>query len=893
MIWARDVDAIPALQPILAPCSAQQIVTDKFSNVYSLSILGGQLLILKHNKNGVLIWSKVLIISYLNYAFYNSNIYSIDVDQNANIFISGMFDGSGSNDDFDPGPGVVSLPAAGYTDLFIEKLDSSGALQWIKQLGGINSDYCGSMKVDKQNNIFFTGRVWGTVNFDPGGPGAYNSTGANNDMFICKLSNSGNLIKFSRIGQATTNKSINPMSLTIDNAENVVISGQYSCSQDSVDFDPGSGVFYLTPPILTANNFNSFVLKFENNLDFKWAKQVADATSSSDVFSYSVGTDPSGNIYFTGNFNGVIDADPGAGINLLTAIGGFTHIYIIKLNANGVFCFGKVIGTYNDLPVFLAIDKSANIFLTGRHIYNTDFDPGPGVANFSPVPASTSNAYIVKLNSMGEYLWYKNFRGSVGTTEGKAITVDSDNYFYEAGNFDGYLYFGNSYLNYQATQSPDVFISKVGDANNILGKTFYDNNNNGIKDPTEFSLTGVLLKASSSTKNYYTISDAQGLFNITTDTGQYTITIPQLPLYYSSSIPVSQSSNFGTTLGQVDSLNNFGMVPVQNKNDLKINLTNVTVTRTGRDVVYRLSYKNLGTTIMSGTITLQHASQLNYTSSSPVASNYTNPVITWNFNNLNPSSVQNIDIVFHVPSTIVAGTNLQNISAIYPIALDETPVNNRDTFYNVVRSSYDPNDKSVIPTGNIFSDFFSSGEYLDYTIRFQNTGTDTAFNIIIRDTLSSFLNLSSLEIVAASHTFSVSLNNAGMLEWDFANILLPDSTQDEPKSHGFVRFRIKPKNTLQLGNQIKNTAYIGFDFNSYVKTNETINTYAASYISAADGNWNNPGTWQGGAVPPADVKVTVRHHVTVTQNASCYSLAVDQASGIVTVKTGVILNITN
>jgi hypothetical protein len=104
---------------------------------------------------------------------------------------------------------------------------------------------------------------------------------------------------------------------------------------------------------------------------------------------------------------------------------------------------------------------------------------------------------------------------------------------------------------------------------------------------------------------------------------------------------------------------------------------------------------------------------------------------------------------------------------------------------------------------------------------------------------------------------------------------------------------MKPKNSIQVGNQIKNKAYIGFDYNPYIITNQTTNTYAATYISAADGNWDNPATWLGGVVPPAGVKVIVRHHVNANVNTSCYSLTVELGTGMLTVKTGINVTVTN
>src|SRR5690606_8518432 len=103
-------------------------------------------------------------------------------------------------------------------------------------------------------------------------------------------------------------------------------------------------------------------------------------------------------------------------------------------------------------------------------------------------------------------------------------------------------------------------------------------------------------------------------------------------------------------------------------------------------------------------------------------------------------------------------------------------------------------------------------EWIDYTIRFQNTGTDTAFNVLITDTLPAYLDPGSFVVGAASHNFTWELRDAGTLKFSFPDILLPDSNANEAASHGFVSFRIKPREPVLPGTMIENFANIYFDF---------------------------------------------------------------------------------
>jgi alpha-tubulin suppressor-like RCC1 family protein len=143
-----------------------------------------------------------------------------------------------------------------------------------------------------------------------------------------------------------------------------------------------------------------------------------------------------------------------------------------------------------------------------------------------------------------------------------------------------------------------------------------------------------------------------------------------------------------------------------------------------------------------------------------------------------------------------------------------------------IRDSYDPNEKDNSPVGVNTSHIVLQNTLIDYIIHFQNTGSDTAFKIMVVDTLSSGWDLSTLEPGAASHTYKMSISGEGkaILKFTFDNINLVDSTTNEAKSHGFVKYKIKPQSTVALGTQINNAADIYFDYNPTVRTNTTFVT---------------------------------------------------------------------
>ena len=133
--------------------------------------------------------------------------------------------------------------------------------------------------------------------------------------------------------------------------------------------------------------------------------------------------------------------------------------------------------------------------------------------------------------------------------------------------------------------------------------------------------------------------------------------------------------------------------------------------------------------------------------------------------------------------------------------------------------SYDPNDKMGYPLGWGDDNSIEKGTRLDYEIRFQNTGTDTAFTVVISDTLEASLDLATLEIGGASHPFRVTIDTHRVLTFTFDNILLPDSSTNLLLSQGSVVFSIDHVASLEPGDEILNEAAIYFDFNEPVITN--------------------------------------------------------------------------
>ena len=181
-------------------------------------------------------------------------------------------------------------------------------------------------------------------------------------------------------------------------------------------------------------------------------------------------------------------------------------------------------------------------------------------------------------------------------------------------------------------------------------------------------------------------------------------------------------------------------------------------------------------------------------------------------------------VTVQTPVGTALGTPLSSTLTASNTLPEVTLANNVYVDADIVVGSYDPNDKRAVTSTRASNDlyFINEDEWIDYTIRFQNTGTFPAEFVVITDTIAPELDMLSFEQGVASHPFAVSFKPGRVIEWRFDDIQLPDSTSDEPGSHGLVKFRIRPLLPLLAGTVIENVANIYFDFNPPVITEPSV-----------------------------------------------------------------------
>jgi len=368
-IWATNI-GVPSDY-----LTSHAITTDASGNIYVAGEIEitSNIYIFKLDPLGNLIWDAEMIGD-------GSFATAVAVDGSGNVYTTGEFN---YTVDFDPGPGVYNLTANPYGSTFISKLNSSGAFVWAKQLTGNMGDMGNSIALDNTGNVYFSGYFNDTIDFDPG-PNTYTiaSFGAE-DMYIAKLTPSGNFSWAKQMG-GTGDDGAN--SIKVDGAGNIYTTGFFS---GIGDLDPGPGVQTFT----SYGSWDIYVNKLDPAGNLTWAKQMGGSGSE---LGFSLDIDASGNVYSTGIFANIADFDPAAGIYNLSSNGG-DDIFISKLDASGNFGWAKAMGSVNnDLANSLSIGPLNSVYSTGDFKGTVDFDTGPATYTLTSLNYNV-DAYIHKI----------------------------------------------------------------------------------------------------------------------------------------------------------------------------------------------------------------------------------------------------------------------------------------------------------------------------------------------------------------------------------------------------------------------------------------------------------------------------------------------------------------
>ena len=373
------------------------------------------------------------------------------------------------------------------------------------------------------------------------------------------------------------------------------------------------------------------------------------------------------------------------------------------------------------------------------------------------------------------------------------------------------------------------------------GYVFCDANNNGVFNTGELPLTFApvqLFVSPNSTTSVTIYTDANGYFEYCGPfVGTSNVVLAQVSptwlIYNGYTALTSYVTLMGTASGQIIN----GSIPV-NCGGTTTTCTDLWTTVTpwigyfqNSTAYIKLNWGSYGPGVAGAyTLTMTYPAGVSPILSSIQNSNYTisGNTISWNLNSASTNFTNYDVILFSVPGGLINGAQHFYTSTITPTGsiTDCGTYNNNGSLLQILGNSYDPNDKNAstdymneaYPLG--FLDAFTD-DALTYTIRFQNTGTAPAQNVYIIDTLSTLLNWTSFTLIEASHPMQVVNLGNGIMRFEFNQIWLPDSTSNEPQSHGHFTYRILENVNNPIMSTIENTAYIYFDWNDPIVTNTT------------------------------------------------------------------------
>ena len=368
-----------------------------------------------------------------------------------------------------------------------------------------------------------------------------------------------------------------------------------------------------------------------------------------------------------------------------------------------------------------------------------------------------------------------------------------------------------SYLGCDSVVFQTVIIYK---SNTAYGMVYWDVDNNGVYNAsTDIPYwSGAILESAS---GQFGSSGPDGKYKFTGLNDLDTVQVAPIPAL--TVTPAFQPYDKNQTPW---AQRNFGLYPLPPGYDLNVFAIGADAFRPGFNRTFTVGSKNKGLTPANGVqIRLVLPDILTYINASLAPNVINGDTLTWNIGSLVPGA----ETLIHVSvkcDLVPIGTPFHifaSSTGILP-SDDLYPANNIFSRNGMVVGSYDPNDKLAYPE-YLTPDQLNGGQPVEYTIRFQNTGNYPAEFVRIIDTLGAGLDPASFRFLASSHPCSWKLSGAGVVEFFFKDINLPDSVSNEPESHGFVSFNIRLKPSLGLGDVAENFADIYFDFNQPVRTN--------------------------------------------------------------------------
>lgn len=776
----------------------------------------------------------------------------------------------------------ISAPGNDF-NVLVAKYDNYGQLIWATQLDGPEDDMVYGITVDNSKNVYIVGAFMDSLIVD--GVFLAEAATSNEQLYVLKLNENGDYVWHFTAGY-TTNRSI-AYDIEVDNSQNCYVVGRFRGNlQLGNDTLLSYGGYYYKESGMY------FKLHSNGTIDwYRQMQGTYDTSDETGTYLTNICSAGNDEYYIAGNFRhyAYFDADT---IYTISSNGQYQDVVLGRINNQGDFTWTYHYGCAN-IPVWelfanvynMETNDDGELCISGTW-GGSDNSSLLTIDTFQFYNGWGIDIYFAKFTSEGNVIWAENVNGGnnadfpidmaldptgnymvsaiMSQTNGFADTTISGLYLSHKGSFkvsgnDGsFIYYHHSYPSGDATGGlpPHYKYDQYGNmytfgkANSIIGApqsglflnkkssgdvlfsgtVFHDANQDSIIDIGETLLPNILVVGDSGM--FYKTTDSAGYYQMLLDTNDhYFEVIP--PQYWYINYPNNPDGHATYAPYSNDSVVdlNFGlsMYPGIIDDQISVSSTNYVP---GFQTKFTISYKNVGTdTSFSGAIKLIYSDTLIYSSTDYAYLSHVGDTIIWTYDSLLVGEQRNINIYFNVPANVgLLNDTLTSYASISPTLTDTSLLNNLDTISKVVVGAYDPNYKLNYPPGLLSPGYITEADSIfEYEIHFQNTGTDSAVNIVLVDTLDPNLDVTTFEMLGASHNVFYEINGHGVVTWTFENIMLPDSGINYIESQGFVKYKIKLNTPKPPSTIIKNTAYIYFDFNPPIITNTTLNTIYDCY----------------------------------------------------------------
>jgi uncharacterized repeat protein (TIGR01451 family) len=781
--------------------------------------------------------------------------YAVVTDKDGNVYLAGK---AGSTTGIASG-GFQNTHGGGYSDAFLIKYNADGQGLWATYYGGSNDEWASALSTDNDGNIYLAGNTYSTTGIASGG---FQNTYAGNNAFLVKFNGSGQRLWATYYGGFTN---AHNSFVSTDKDGNVYLAGR-TISTTGI----ASGGFQNT----FGGDADAFLVKFNSLGQRLWATYYG---GSGDDIGTAIITDKDGNVYLAGDTNSSNSIASGGFQN---TFGGYNDAFLVKFNSLGKRLWATYYGGRDDDRASdLSIDNDGNVYLAGTTESTTGIASG-GFQN--TLGGGYDDAFLGKIidNILPNIISgniYNDLNGNcIRDTEEKPlpniiVKAEPDGFGISdsLGNYSIPVGVG-TYIIKQAlplntsekkiTQTcpiNDYTIQFTSFGDTIKGKDF---GNQGDVCPflqtkissnrrrrcflnnttVSYSNTGFLkaenVKVYVQLPEYVVLKKADKSFTKDSE-GNYVFSIGSLDANQSGVINIQDSVVCKTGITGLTACTKAWITPVNNCKVPSTNWDKSDIVLSGKCIDngrVRIVLKNTGEGNMAdssqmrlylnASLALKKGFKINKGDSLVLS-------IPANGRTVRLEADQRVDHPRKASSNITFEGCVANLSEVVSKGFvnqfpqdDSEPEVSMDC--QTIRDSYDPNDKIVEPEGTTANHYTPTDAELKYLIRFQNTGTDTAYTVTVIDTLSENLDIATLQLGSSSHKYSFNVSGKGkpVLTWTFNKINLPDSTKNKLGSNGFVSFSIKPKSGLAEKTKIENYADIIFDFNDPVRTNTTFNT---------------------------------------------------------------------